>query len=161
VRQGFRWWEYDPTFYVLKALSAIGVVWDLKSPPLQLLRGNQRLGRRMIEKVAGQLAASFPVNAIASQALAALPPNLPPHLGWTANLRAHVASARSQAEAFLANTDIPPLPTLDDVRAYARARLANSPSIEEIAVCARQRLLELVYVRMCAEAAAVPEGTAR
>jgi stearoyl-CoA desaturase (delta-9 desaturase) len=37
VRQGFRWWEYDPTWYVLKGLSAIRVVRDLKNPPPRLL----------------------------------------------------------------------------------------------------------------------------
>ena len=33
VRQGFRWWEIDATFYLLKALSWTGLVWDLKTPP--------------------------------------------------------------------------------------------------------------------------------
>jgi stearoyl-CoA desaturase (delta-9 desaturase) len=37
VRQGFRWWEYDPTWYVLKGLAAIHVVKDLKNPPARLL----------------------------------------------------------------------------------------------------------------------------
>jgi stearoyl-CoA desaturase (delta-9 desaturase) len=37
VRQGFRWWEYDPTWYVLKGLSALHVVRDLKNPPARLL----------------------------------------------------------------------------------------------------------------------------
>ena len=33
VRQGFYWWEIDLTFYVLKALEALGLVWDLHAPP--------------------------------------------------------------------------------------------------------------------------------
>ena len=37
VRQGFRWWEYDPTWYVLKGLAALHVVRDLKNPPARLL----------------------------------------------------------------------------------------------------------------------------
>ncbi|HZS53447.1 MAG TPA: acyl-CoA desaturase [Bryobacteraceae bacterium] len=32
-RQGFYWWEVDVTHYALKALSWLGVVWDLKKPP--------------------------------------------------------------------------------------------------------------------------------
>lgn len=32
-RQGFFWWELDVTHYILKALSAVGIVWDLKTPP--------------------------------------------------------------------------------------------------------------------------------
>lgn len=37
ANQGFFWWEFDPTFYVLKALSWIGVVWDLRTPPRRVL----------------------------------------------------------------------------------------------------------------------------
>jgi len=33
VRQGFYWWEIDITYYVLKALSLVGIVWDLRQPP--------------------------------------------------------------------------------------------------------------------------------
>lgn len=32
-RQGFFWWEIDITYYVLKAFSAVGLVWDLKGVP--------------------------------------------------------------------------------------------------------------------------------
>lgn len=32
ARQGFYWWEIDPTYYVLKALSWVGIVKDLKTP---------------------------------------------------------------------------------------------------------------------------------
>ncbi len=34
--QGFFWWEIDATFYVLKALSWAGVVWDLHTPPKKI-----------------------------------------------------------------------------------------------------------------------------
>jgi stearoyl-CoA desaturase (delta-9 desaturase) len=37
VRQGFTWWEFDPTWYALKGLAAIRVVRDLKNPPERLL----------------------------------------------------------------------------------------------------------------------------
>jgi stearoyl-CoA desaturase (Delta-9 desaturase) len=33
ARQGFYWWEVDPTFAVLRALSWVGVVRDLRKPP--------------------------------------------------------------------------------------------------------------------------------
>jgi stearoyl-CoA desaturase (delta-9 desaturase) len=32
-RQGFYWWEFDISHYVLRLLSWLGIVWDLKSPP--------------------------------------------------------------------------------------------------------------------------------
>ena len=37
TRQGFRWWEYDPTWYALKVLAVLHVVRDLKRPPSRLL----------------------------------------------------------------------------------------------------------------------------
>jgi stearoyl-CoA desaturase (delta-9 desaturase) len=33
VRQGFYWWEFDVTFYMLKLMSFAGVIWDLKPVP--------------------------------------------------------------------------------------------------------------------------------
>jgi stearoyl-CoA desaturase (delta-9 desaturase) len=33
TRQGFFWWEYDVTFYVLKLLSFVGLVWDIRGVP--------------------------------------------------------------------------------------------------------------------------------
>jgi stearoyl-CoA desaturase (Delta-9 desaturase) len=42
ARQGFFWWELDLTWYVLKALSWIGVVRDLKTPPARVLQPEPR-----------------------------------------------------------------------------------------------------------------------
>jgi stearoyl-CoA desaturase (Delta-9 desaturase) len=33
ARQGFHWWEYDVTFYTLRAMSWAGLVWDIKTVP--------------------------------------------------------------------------------------------------------------------------------
>ncbi len=33
ANQGFFWWEVDVTFYVLKAMERLGLVWDLRRPP--------------------------------------------------------------------------------------------------------------------------------
>ena len=38
VRQGFFWWELDVTFYVLKVLSWVRIVWDLRVPPRDILQ---------------------------------------------------------------------------------------------------------------------------
>jgi stearoyl-CoA desaturase (delta-9 desaturase) len=32
VRQGFRWWEVDLTYYVLRLMKALGWVWDFREP---------------------------------------------------------------------------------------------------------------------------------
>jgi len=36
-RQGLRWWEWDPTFYMLKILSWFGIVRDIKNWPPQII----------------------------------------------------------------------------------------------------------------------------
>jgi len=35
-RQGFYWWEIDISHYTLRALSWLGIVWDLRKPPANL-----------------------------------------------------------------------------------------------------------------------------
>ncbi len=65
VRQGFKWWEIDPTYYILKALSWMRIVWDLKTPPEQVLRNEQRLGTRVIARAAEELASRFNSERIA------------------------------------------------------------------------------------------------
>ncbi len=37
ARAGFRWWEIDLTYWVLKALEKIGIVWDLTPVPAEVL----------------------------------------------------------------------------------------------------------------------------
>ena len=45
AKQGFYWWEIDPTYYLLRAMSALGLVWDLKPVPVERRECN-RLGSR-------------------------------------------------------------------------------------------------------------------
>jgi stearoyl-CoA desaturase (delta-9 desaturase) len=33
ANQGFYWWEIDITYYVLRAMQALGLVWDVQTPP--------------------------------------------------------------------------------------------------------------------------------
>ena len=39
VRQGFYWWEFDITFYLLKLMSFCGLIWDLKPVPAAVREG--------------------------------------------------------------------------------------------------------------------------
>lgn len=39
ARQGFFWWEYDITYYMLKVLSMVGIIHDLKPVPLHVRDG--------------------------------------------------------------------------------------------------------------------------
>lgn len=41
ARNGFFWWELDPTYYILRALSWVGIVHDLKMPPKAILYTNR------------------------------------------------------------------------------------------------------------------------
>ncbi len=45
VRQGFYWWEFDITFYLLKLMSFFGVIWDLKPVPAAVRDGG---GKRLL-----------------------------------------------------------------------------------------------------------------
>jgi stearoyl-CoA desaturase (Delta-9 desaturase) len=147
VRQGFRWWEYDPTFYALKVLSWCGIVWDLQSPPEAVVRGEQRLGRKVIDKVARQLAGAFPVERIAAQAHETLT-NMPART----ELRSPGRAARSSVEASLAEAHLPHMPSLEEIRAYAEQRLARTVSLDDIARRTRQILLEAIAVRLIDQA---------
>ncbi len=42
ARQGFFWWEIDITYYVLRLLQAVGVIWDVREPPARVLRPQAR-----------------------------------------------------------------------------------------------------------------------
>ena len=57
--------EIDITFYILKVLSWLRVVWDLKAPAQIILRNEQRLGARVIDRAAAQLVASLNTDFIA------------------------------------------------------------------------------------------------
>ncbi len=37
ANQGFYWWEFDASYCVLRALSWVGLVWDLRTPPQRIL----------------------------------------------------------------------------------------------------------------------------
>jgi stearoyl-CoA desaturase (Delta-9 desaturase) len=148
ARQGFRWWEFDPTFYILKLLSWARIVGDLQAPPATVLRGEQRLGRTVIEKVAHQLAASFPVEHLAVQAREALE-----HTPTWAELHSRAQVACSHAASLLAKCHLPDMPSFEEVRLYVQVRLVRTPSLDVVAERTHQVLLELVSARLLEKAA--------
>jgi stearoyl-CoA desaturase (delta-9 desaturase) len=143
ARQGFRWWEVDPTYYGLRALAWLGLVWELHDPPQAVIKGEQRLGKIVIDKVARQLAASFPINQIASQVHTALTYSC----GWT-ETKTRIAALRGHAEVSWSELDLPEVPSLEEVRQYASERLAQTRSLEEIVIRAREQMLELICARL-------------
>jgi stearoyl-CoA desaturase (delta-9 desaturase) len=65
--QGFFWWEIDITFYVLRAFSAVGLIWDLHTPPQAVLDGNIEAGRRVRTGRPPSLPASEPTAEAAAE----------------------------------------------------------------------------------------------
>ena len=37
ARQGFYWWEIDASYYLLRGLAAVGLIWDLREPPAHVV----------------------------------------------------------------------------------------------------------------------------
>jgi stearoyl-CoA desaturase (delta-9 desaturase) len=50
-RNGFYWWEIDVTYYVIKALGWLGVVWDIREVPDRVLEEGRRRDRGEIADV--------------------------------------------------------------------------------------------------------------
>jgi stearoyl-CoA desaturase (delta-9 desaturase) len=44
ARQGFYWWEIDLTYYGLRLLAALGLIWDLKQVPEDIRRARRIVG---------------------------------------------------------------------------------------------------------------------
>ncbi len=143
TRQGWRWWEIDATYWILVLLSRLGLVHDLKGPPEDVLEGERRLSRRAVEKVAYQIARSFPVDRIAEQVRAGWE-----HRPGMADLRAGAPRARAHLEAMLHEVPVPHFPSLDDLRHRAQAMAARTPSLDDIVERAREILIEAVGRRL-------------
>jgi len=143
TRQGFRWYEFDPTFYVLKTLSWIGVVWDLGVPPPDVIRNERPLGRAMLEKVSHQLAMSFPLDQIALRAREAWAQT--PTLQ---DLRERVAAGQARAEELIADVHLPHLPSAADIRHRAEQMFASTPSTDAIVARAREIMLQGISVQL-------------
>ena len=142
VRQGFRWWEVDPTFYILKAGSWLGLVWDLKAPPIELVRNEQRLGARVINRAAAQLAARFNSEWIALAMASAL------ERSQCAALQSALAATHTRAVEVLGNLHLPHLPSRNEILAQATTMFARSPSMDEIVDRAHGLVLEAIGARL-------------
>ena len=136
VRQGFRWWEIDVTYYILVVLSWLGIVWDLKAPPRQVLRNEQRLGSRVVMRSAEQLAKRFQPESIALAIKSSV---------HETGLSVREAILRLQDRADLG---WPHMPTREQLRAEARRMFAETVSLEEIIDRAHEILVEFVGSRL-------------
>ncbi len=49
ANQGFRWWQVDVSWYALRALAAMGVVHDLRTPPRRVILGGAGVAEPLVE----------------------------------------------------------------------------------------------------------------
>jgi stearoyl-CoA desaturase (Delta-9 desaturase) len=158
ARQGFRWWELDPTYYLLRALEKAGVVWDLKLPPDAVIANAHLLPPRVVERSAERLAAAFSAEAIVrsvQEAYAASPS--------MDELRARIHEAQAafaaQAAERFANVHmpqvnwphLPAMPTMEDMRRKAGEMFVATPSLDQIAARAHQMVMEAVWGRLASQ----------
>ena len=146
TRQGFKWWEIDITYYVLKVMSWVGLVWDLREPPEAIVRGEKPVGKKVVEKVAQDLAAS--VSGEIEAAVARVKE------AWAEShaledLAERARWARTQVEERLAEMAMPHLPTIPELRERAEEMFNESPSLDEIVNRAHELLSRAVAQRVC------------
>ncbi|HEY2528147.1 MAG TPA: acyl-CoA desaturase [Xanthobacteraceae bacterium] len=144
VRQGFKWWEVDATFYILKCLSWFGLVWDLMAPPEVVCRNEHRLGSRVIERAAAQLAGTFDAEVIVGAIASAL---AGPRLSA---MQESLAKAQHRAADVLAGWYLPQLPTRHEIVSRAKAMFAETPSMEAIVSRAQAVILDSICARLSA-----------
>jgi stearoyl-CoA desaturase (delta-9 desaturase) len=151
TRQGFYWWEIDISYYVLKVLSWTGLVWDLRAPPEAVRAGDRKLGRKVVEKVAREVAESFPVESIARdlQSTWQARPALAEFRVRFDRTRVEAAQSfqrvRDEALAYLRDLHLPEIPSLSEIRGRIAAQYQDSSSLDEIAERAREILLERIF----------------
>jgi len=144
VRQGFKWWEFDPTYYLLRALSWTGLVWDLKTPPEPVLRNEQRLGAKVINRAAEELAARFNSERIAAAIAAAL------HTPELSVLQDTLTRAHHRTSEMLKTLHVPHIPSREEFVREAKAMFARTASLDEIVDRAHELLIASVGARLTA-----------
>lgn len=142
VRQGFYWWEIDITFYLLKALSWCGLVWDLKQPPAHVRAGQRQISAELRERVAQRLALSFSADTLALDLRQRWQESAPAHAFEEFKERLELALAEGRES--LAQLHFPELPSLDELRGRADRMFARSPAMDDIVERARLYLTEAV-----------------
>ncbi len=166
VRQGFRWWQWDPTFYIIAGLSKLGLFWDLKAPPQAIVERSQALPPRVIERSAERLAASVPLDRALTafrEAYAATPALADLHLPTMtlAELREalaqlqhragdRLAQMQLQAQEAMAHWHMPVLPSREELTEKAAAMFVRTPSLDAIAARAHDMLVEAMHARLVA-----------
>ena len=145
--QGFRWWQIDVTYYILKVLSIFRIVWDLRLPPAHVIKGKRKLSFTVVEKAAQQLATSFSIEQIGNSLLKAWAQS--PKLE---ELRQRARIGQAEVEKFLKELKIPELPAQADLKHKAQKMFNHIPSLNLIVERANQIIVQSVSVWLVQEA---------
>ena len=114
------------------------MVWDLKRPPVAVLRNEHRVSGRVLERASEQLVRRLHPDRIAGA--------IAQGRGSTelACLLAAVAKARLQSRETLALVHLPNMPTREDFVSLAQRTLAETRHLEEVVDRARVMLIDAV-----------------
>jgi stearoyl-CoA desaturase (delta-9 desaturase) len=148
VRQGFKWWEIDLAYYLLRAMSWVRLVWDFKAPPAQVLRNEQRLGSKVINRAAEELAQRFNAEGIALSITSAL------HGPDLSALQDALTRVQNRTAEVLLNLHLPHLPSREEILATAKSMFARTPSLNEIVDRAYEQVLISIGAHLSNKAAA-------
>lgn len=150
VRQGFRWYEIDISFYVLRAMAAVGLVWDLRMPSERAIQYDQKLTPALVEKAAGQLAASFQVESIAADLRARIAEkrgHVQHELAelvdrWHHQLDEKMEHLRHDLDELFHAIHVPTMPSMAELREKAAGMFAHTPNLNDIVERTRQMLID-------------------
>ena len=114
------------------------------------------LGRKTLENVAVQVAATVPVRGMVED-LKARWDQIPGLEELRQSARVSATKAREDAERRLAEylAAHPEIPTVEDLKERARRMFADTPSLDEIALRAREMIIEALSANLLEP---VPEG---
>jgi len=149
TRQGFRWWEIDISYYVLKVMSWFRLVWDLRAPPEEIVRGERPVGRKVVERVANELAEAFNIEGISWAVREAWCEAHP-----IEDLSDCVRRTRTQMEERLTEMSFPHLPTVPELRDKAEEMFQESHSLDAIVNRTHEILATAVARHLCERAIA-------
>ena len=139
--QGFRWWQIDITYYILRLLSVFRIVWDLRLPPAHVVAGKRRTSLTTIENAAQQLAASFSIEQISKTVL-----QVWEHTPKLEELQRRARNGQAEVEAFLKEMKILELPKIGNLTDKAQNMFTHIPSLNPIVERANQIIVQAVSV---------------
>ena len=144
TRQGFRWWEVDMTYYILRVLSIPRIVFDLRSPPTDVVRAQRPVSQGVLERVAHQLAESFPLEPIAERIQ---------EKWWESRTALELSGKEAgrklaQLQESIAEFARQDLPTFEEMRTRARSMFAETPQLDQIVERGRQVIVEKLSHRV-------------